>query len=54
MIQKTIVAVILIVTGLLTVRWLVRTLRNQGGCGCQGCSRCPKGGQHCHCYKERH
>lgn len=47
MTQKIIVAVVLILTVALTVRWLVRTLRGKGGCSC---GKCPMSGRRdCHC-----
>lgn len=49
MIQIIIVIAILTVTVVLTVRWVVRTLRGHGGCP-GGCSHCPKQGRSgCHC-----
>ena len=40
MIQTVIVILILAATLFFTVRWIVRTTRGKGGCGC-GCSGCP-------------
>ena len=47
MIQEIIVGVILLLTAVLTVRWVVRTLRGKGRCGCAGCPH--SGGKECHC-----
>lgn len=50
--QTAIVIVILLATVLLAVRWLVRTLRGRGGCGC-GCKGCPhSGGGACRCHED--
>ena len=56
MTQKVIVAVVLLLTAVLAVRWLVRTLRGRGQCGCAGCDRCPMSGRRdCHCHDtDRH
>ena len=51
MTQKIIVGLILLLTVALTVRWVVRTLRGRGGCGCTHCDHCPAGGHGgCHCH----
>lgn len=49
MMQTIIVGVILAATLFFAVRWVVRTLKGKGGCGC-GCQNCPRaGGGECHC-----
>ncbi len=50
MMQKIIVIVILAVTAVLAVRWVVRTVRGKGNCGCGTCDHCPmRGDGTCHC-----
>ena len=45
--QLLIVILILVATVALTVRWVVRTAKGKGGCGCSGCPN--GGGKECHC-----
>ncbi len=40
MTQTVIVILILVVTLFFTVRWIIRTAKGRGGCGC-GCKDCP-------------
>ena len=40
MLQTIIVILIVAVTVFFTVRWIVRSARGKGGCGC-GCKGCP-------------
>lgn len=47
MIQTIIVEAIVAATVFLAVRWIVRTAKGKGGCGCQGCPYA--GGKECHC-----
>ncbi len=44
MIQTAIVILIVATTVFFAVRWIVRTTRGKGGCGC-GCSGCPYRGE---------
>ncbi len=47
--QTAIVIVILAVTLCLTVRHIVRLVRQKGGGGCScGCHNCPHNGKNCH------
>lgn len=51
MLQSVIVVAILLAALLFTVRYIVRTVRGKGGCGC-GCNGCPMNGDAvCHCAK---
>ncbi|MBQ8703119.1 MAG: FeoB-associated Cys-rich membrane protein [Bacteroidales bacterium] len=51
--QYIIVIAILTATAVLAVRWVVRTLRGKGGCGCSSCEHCPmKGDAKCHCHDQ--
>lgn len=47
MLQTVIVILVLAATLFFAVRWVVRTLKGKGGCGCQGCPH--NGGKDCHC-----
>ncbi len=45
--QTILVGIILAATLFFAVRWIVRTVKGKGGCGCQGCPH--SGKRHCHC-----
>ena len=48
MTQTIIVAVMITLAIILTVRRLLRSLRGKGDCGCD-CDHCPYSGGECHC-----